>query len=670
MAGDLSFAIEFLDKDQRRLKAETALRASEATMATAQRIGHFGSWEMELTNPDIAANPLRWSDGMFRVAGFEPGAVAVTNELFFQLVHPDDRESIGLAVAEAIREHRQYSIVHRLIRPDGEERIIQETAQIFFDGESGSPLRMIGNAHDITEQRQAEDRLRESERRFRELTENISEVFWITDPHTRELLYVSPSYETIWGFTCDSLYQSPCGWLDSIHPDDRERAYRPPTDAIHGDYDDIYRIVRADGEIRWIHDRAYPVRDAAGVVYRMVGTAQDITERKTMEQQFLRAQRMDSIGALASGIAHDLNNVLAPILMSVELLELRLTDPRSLDILEMIGSSARRGADMVTQVLSFARGTETGRSHLQIARVVSDLIKVVRETFPKNIRITAAPDPNLWAVEADPTQLHQVLLNLCVNARDAMPDGGTIAISASNTIIGGNDATTIPGAHAGRHVRIDVEDSGTGMPKDLLDRIFDPFFTTKEVGKGTGLGLSSVQAIVTGHRGFIEVSSEVARGSRFRVYFPASPESAAESAAETHPDYPRGNGETILVIDVEASICEIARQTLEAFGYTVLVAADGSEALALFADQRNRIDVVLTDMMMPVMNGPALIRAIQQLEPGIRIIGTSGVADSSLVGESRREGMLKFLPKPYTAPALLKELQDVLTAGTPAAPRQ
>ncbi len=670
VAENLSFALEFLDKEQRRLVAETALRASETTMATAQLIGQFGSWEMELTNPDISTNPVRWSDGMFRVAGFEPGAVAATNELFFRLVHPDDRESIGLAVAEAIREHHQYSIVHRLIRPDGEERIIQETARIFFDEQTGEPLHVIGNAHDITEQRQAEATLRESELRFRELAENINEVFWITNPNTRELLYVNPSYERIWGFTCESLYQSPRSWLESIHPDDRERAYHASSDSPHGAYDEIYRIVRADGEIRWIHDRAYPVRNEAGEVYRMVGTAQDITERKIMEQQFLRAQRMDGIGALASGIAHDLNNVLAPILMSVELLESQLVEPRALAILEMIGSSARRGADMVTQVLSFARGTETGRSRLLITSVVSDLIKVIRETFPKNIRITATPEQNIWPVDADPTQLHQVLLNLCVNARDAMPDGGTIHIGLSNTTTAGNDATLIPGARAGRHVRIDVEDTGTGMPQELVDRIFDPFFTTKEVGKGTGLGLSSVQAIVTGHDGFIEVSSEPGKGSRFRVYFPASLESPAEPMPEDHLAYLRGHGETVLVVDDEASICEIANQTLEAFGYNVLVAGDGSEALALFAARQGRIDFVVTDMTMPVMNGPTLIRELKKLEPGVRIIGTSGVVGSSLVAESRKEGMLTFLPKPYTAPALLKALQDVLTTGTPVAPRQ
>ncbi|HEX7260662.1 MAG TPA: PAS domain-containing protein, partial [Luteolibacter sp.] len=273
VAGDVSYAIETLDKEQRRLQAETALRASEETMSVAQRIGHFGSWELELVDqehPRSAVNPLRWSDEMYRIMGYEPGAVEVSYEFFLQHVHPDDLEAVDAGIAEAIRERNLFSITQRLIRPDGEERIVAVSGQIFCDDQSGRPLKVIGNAHDITEQRRAEETLRESEQRFRDLAENITEVFWVSDPLDHEILYVSPSYETVWGRSCASLYQSPRSWREFIHPDDRVRVVHSPSDGARGSHDETYRIVRPDGEIRWIHDRGYPVRNEKGEVYRMV----------------------------------------------------------------------------------------------------------------------------------------------------------------------------------------------------------------------------------------------------------------------------------------------------------------------------------------------------------------------------------------------------------------
>ncbi|RYD35392.1 MAG: PAS domain-containing hybrid sensor histidine kinase/response regulator, partial [Verrucomicrobiaceae bacterium] len=409
------------------------------------------------------------------------------------------------AGARAIREGGQYTATYRLVRPGGEIRIVHETARIFLHEKTGVPLRMVGTTHDITEKRKAEETLRESESRFRELAENISEVFWIRDTREGVLLYVSPSYEKIWGKSCETLYRSQQSWMDSIHPEDFGRVRAAAIWVAGGHYDEIYRIIRPDGATRWIHDRAYPVHDEHGEIHQLVGTAEDITERKNLEQQILRAQRMDSIGTLAAGIAHDLNNVLAPILMSIEMLRPRLADIRSREIIELIGSSARRGTDMVSRVLSFARGLEGTRAPVAIDRLFDDVARIVAETFPRHIRLVTELGPCLHAPEGDMTQLHQVILNLCVNARDAMPGGGIIRLRAQNVTLDGNASPENPPGSTGPHVHIRVEDTGCGMPADLMEKIFEPFFTTKEAGKGTGLGLSSVAAIVKGHGGFVTV---------------------------------------------------------------------------------------------------------------------------------------------------------------------
>jgi CheY-like chemotaxis protein len=370
---------------------------------------------------------------------------------------------------------------------------------------------------------------------------------------------------------------------------------------------------------------------------------------------------MESIGTLAGGIAHDLNNVLAPILMSIELLRLELERQEKDEILDTIESSARRGAEMVGQVLSFARGVEGRRLSVQVKHLVRDVAKIASETFPRNIEIRAEVPSNLPPVLGDPTQIHQVLLNLSVNARDAMPRGGTLTFSAQNVVLDDQYAGLSPEAKPGRHVLIQVEDTGTGIPPEILEKVFDPFFTTKEPGKGTGLGLSTSLAIVRSHGGFIRAYSEPGTGSRFRVYLPAT-ESTTEPAPVADVVLPRGNGEVVLVVDDEASVRHITRQTLEAFGYRVILAGDGAEALAVYASRRTEIALVLTDMMMPVMDGPATIRVLTKMDPSVRIIAASGLTANGSVTRVANSGVRHFLPKPYTAETLLRTVREVLDA--------
>jgi PAS domain S-box-containing protein len=649
-------------------------------------------------------------------------------------------------------------------------------------GSDGQYYGRIWAFRDITERKLAEDALRESEERFRQIAETIQEVFWITDTAKHQVIYVSPAYEHIWGRSCASLQSTPQNWIESIHPDDRDRVlHAATTRQTSGTYDEEYRVIRPDGSLRWIRDRAFPVSNASGEIYRVVGVAQDITERKRsrdqlheqaslldkardailvrhfehgitywnksaellygwtaeevkgrqtgellyrdqtayeqaiaavrshgewngeiqqitkagglllvearwtlvrdeagrpqavlaincditekkkLEQQFLRAQRMESIGTLAGGIAHDLNNVLAPILMSIELLRMTSRDERAKSVLSTIETSAKRGADMVKQILSFARGVEGERMVINIRHVIEDMQHLVQDTFPKQIVFRAELDKALPLFSGDHTQVHQVLLNLCVNARDAMPKGGTLTVTATSLRVDDHYAGMTPGSIPGLYLLVKVTDTGTGIPPEVVDKIFDPFFTTKEHGKGTGLGLSTVLSIVKSHGGFLNVYSEPGNGTTFSICFPAMDAQEGAATRVQEDTHPRGNDELILIVDDEASVCTITQQTLETYGYRVLVAADGTEAVALYSMHRGDVAAVVTDMMMPVMGGQATIQVLQRLNPNVKIIAASGLANDGISARSAAMGVKHFLPKPFTAQTILTALHQVLS---------
>jgi CheY-like chemotaxis protein len=343
--------------------------------------------------------------------------------------------------------------------------------------------------------------------------------------------------------------------------------------------------------------------------------------------------------------------------MSIDMLKSDEKDAARLNILSIVGNSAKRGADMVAQVLSFARGIESRQMQVQPGQLLQEMGKLTRETFPKNIEIRSHIPEDLWPVRGDSTQLHQVLVNLCVNARDAMPEGGTLTLSAENLLLDALHVGVSTGPPPGPCVMFQIEDNGTGMPPQLIERIFDPFFTTKDVGKGTGLGLSTSLAIVRSHGGYIQVYSEVGNGTKFKIYLPGDLASVPDSDPELAAEMPHGDGQLILVVDDEAPLRLITRHTLEAYGYRVVLAADGAEAVAIYASRHEEIDAVLTDMMMPEMDGPAAIPVLQRIDPDVRIIAASGLSAGSAAAKL---GVDHFLPKPYTAEMLLNALRDVL----------
>lgn len=428
-------------------------------------------------------------------------------------------------------------------------------------------------------------------------------------------------------------------------------------------YGELHQVTKFGKEII-VESRWTLVRDQQGKPKSVLVVNTDITQKKQLEAQFLRAQRMESIGTLAGGIAHDLNNVLAPILMSAQLLQLKTTDDRTQQLLQTIEANAKRGGNLVKQVLSFARGVEGKHTILQVRHLISEIKHIAMQTFPKSIQFYTDIAPELWSVSGDATQLHQVLMNLSVNARDAMPDGGILRISASNLLIDQNYAQMNLEATVGAYILITVSDTGTGIPPEIVDRIFEPFFTTKEQGKGTGLGLATVIGIIKSHGGFVDVYSEVGQGTQFKVYLPAV--EGTTTQPEKDMELPTGNGELILVVDDESAICEVTKTSLLTYNYEVLTASDGIEAIALYAQHKHEISLVLMDMMMPSMDGPTTIRTLQKLNPQVKIIAVSGLDSSDKVNAAISAGAKAFLSKPYTAQELLKIINSVLNAKVSA----
>lgn len=328
--------------------------------------------------------------------------------------------------------------------------------------------------------------------------------------------------------------------------------------------------------------------------------------------------------------------------------------------LELIRQSSERGASLVQQVLTFARGMSGDRVSVQLKHIIKDLIKVLDETLPKSITVKQNVDPELWVISADPTQLHQVLMNLCINARDAMPSGGSLTLSAMNVTIDENYSRMNIDAEPGRYVLVTVNDTGGGMTNDVQKRIFDPFFTTKEIGKGTGLGLSTAITIVKSHGGFINVYSEPQKGTQFSVYFPADPTTDMGANDETVPVMPSGKGEMILLVDDEENIRQVTQAALESSGYVVATANDGTEAISIFAQRHDEIAVILTDMAMPFMDGIAMIRAARKIDPNVRVIAMSGLISADQAAELTELNVKMRLPKPFTAEELLNAVSDIL----------
>ncbi len=573
------------------------------------------------------------------------------------------KEVVGKKVSEAIPGIREadpelfeiYGRVAATGRPERFETYVTALGQ-WFSIAVYCPVegQFVAVFDAITERKKTEENLRYLSR----VVEQSPIAIVITDPHGA-IEYVNAHFTEMTGYTAE----------DVLGKTPRVLKYAETTSA---QFEELWRTVTAggrwcgdfcnrkkNGEMFWERATIFPMLDGQGKITRYVGVKEDITERRLLEEQLRRSQRVEAIGALAGGIAHDLNNLLAPVLLGHGLLLEAVRDPQERQWLELIGHSAKRAADVVRQLLTFSRGGSGERVALEVGDLFREMRRIVEETFPRDITLRIELAADLPPVLGDATQLHQVLLNLCVNARDAMPDGGTLTLRAGASEVDAQLAKANPPAEAGPHVLMEVGDTGLGMTPEVIERIFDPFFTTKAVGKGSGLGLSTVVGIVRSHHGFVVVGSKPKQGATFRVYLPAARTAVAAAGAVARQP-PRGQNELILVVDDEPAIAETTRLILERHGYRTQVATRGEEALAIFRERAREISLVLTDIMMPGMNGVAMLREMRGMAPDLKALVTSGIASDPKQADLIELGFTDSLPKPCERSKLLEAVRKAI----------
>lgn len=665
----MGVVLVFRDITERKM-AEDALRESEARFRSVLDDSRDVIYRL-----NVQTGRYEYiSPSAEMVTGFSPDELmALDSEKALEMIHPDDLPAMRTVLAR-LEDTGEGETEYRQLTKYGDYRWLSNHMSLIRDS-LGRPLYRNGNIRDITTNKQYEEALHkahdelelrvqerteqleeankalaESEASYRGLTESIEDPFYAMDSDLK-YIYWNKASEVLTGILAkDAIGKS----IYELFPDVKDtkigqffieslKTQQP------GRLESAFKL----GDKNLIFEiNVYPTKTGISVI------AKDITEKRMLEAQLLRAQRMESIGTLAGGIAHDLNNVLTPIMLSLQMLKEKSSDAQGQKLLTILEQNCQRGANLIKQVLSFARGVEGERNPLAAKHVIAEIEKVAKETFPKNIEIQTNIQKDLFTISGDATQLHQVIMNLSVNARDVMPEGGTLTITASNFFIDENYARMHKEAKVGSYVIISVSDTGCGIPSRIMDRIFEPFFTTKEFGKGTGLGLSTALAIVRSHNGFINVYSEVGKGTTFKVYLPAV-KTEVQEVEEQNKLY-MGYGELILIAEDEGSIREITSSTLKTYGYKVLTSSDGAEAVALYAQNKDNVKVVLMDMMMPVMDGHASIRAIHKINPRVKVIAVSGLAEKDKIAKIGSSHAKAFLPKPYTTERLLKTIHDVI----------
>jgi PAS domain S-box-containing protein len=566
----------------------------------------------------------------------------------FGEVHPEDRLRIDLFFRAIAANGQAQRAEYRVVLGSGAVRHIESQGSAMRDATGRISLVLLVS-RDITKRKEADERIQQQA----ELLDKARDAICLKDL-SQHILYWNKSAERLYGWNAQEAIGRSAN--DLLLAGDAAQAMPALRELIrHGQWQGELHQVDRQGRELIAESRWTLLRDDQGRAKSILVINTDITEKKQTEARLLRTQRMESIGALAGGIAHDLNNTLAPIIMAAEVLQREITSEVGRKLMETIKKSAGHGAEMVKQILSFARGTSGARHLLQLRFLVAELEGFVRSTFPVSILLTTRTDPNLWPVIGDATQLHQVLLNLCVNARDAMPKGGTLLIEVANVE---EDPWLSDRQAPGPHVMLAVTDSGEGMTPQVQAQIFEPFFTTKAEGRGTGIGLSTVMSIVKAHHGLVNFTSQVGEGTVFRIYLPTS--AAPVAPPQPSPLAPATHGDLILIVDDDIGILEMTKLNLEARDFSVLTAKEGNEAVAVYEQWHLDINAVLMDMRMPNMSGLELMTRLRRINPQVRVIGISGQEPEDDSARAARPYLRGLLTKPFTIDALLAKLRETI----------
>jgi two-component system cell cycle sensor histidine kinase/response regulator CckA len=608
---------------------------------------------------DLAGIVTYWNEGATRLFGWT--SEEMVGKLYVDRFPEPVRSEVAGRMAEFV-QGTEWEGEWQDYRRDGSRVWIWSRTRPVLDV-SGHPTAILGLSYDVTERKLAEQAIIESEERFRQLAENLEQVAWINSLDENKMLYVSPAFEKVWGRSCRSAYEDKGSWPQSMHPDDRERVREFLRNKVDGSYDLQYRIVRPDGSVRTIRDRASAIKNAEDRVYRFAGVAEDVTDAIALEEMLRQSQKMESIGQLAGGVAHDFNNLLTAIIGFGHLAKLELPDQHpSHAYLDTLDVAAGRAADLTRQLLAFARKQVVEPKLVDLNQAIADTAKILRPLIGEQIDLQIMRLSDRPIVRIDPGQLHQVLINLAVNARDAMPDGGRISIETETVKASGLEAKHL-GLTTGTYVRLRVADTGSGMTEETQAHIFEPFFTTKETGKGTGLGLATCFGIVEQNGGKICVDSAEGQGSRFDVYLPVvlgEMEFGGKAEAVVRPVRMAG---TILLAEDEPLVREIAAHALRADGFTVIEAAGGGAALQLMREMQAPIDLLVTDVAMPGMGGKALVKAIRLERAELKVLYMSGYTDGVITTEADMGPQTGFIQKPFTPSELRLKVREMLESN-------
>jgi PAS domain S-box-containing protein len=635
------------DVTERKRVAEQ-LRLFSERLSLATKAASIGIWDW-----DLRTNQVYWDEKMFEIYGL-PKQDPMPYERWLQTVHPEDLARVMESRKSVVANKGHCAVEFRITRQNGAVRYIQGADCVVLN-EKQEVIRLLGVNIDVTEHKKTEHKIQEQANLLGLASDAI-----VVRGLDEKIQYWNKSAERLYGWTSEEALGADFTIIAAEDPAPFEEAKGILLEK--GEWSgEVSKTTKSGTNVivasRWtllLDDRHNP--------RSILAIDTDITEKKQMEALFLRNQRLESIGQLAGGIAHDLNNILAPILLGAQMLRQNVHEPDSPFILATIEANAQRGAEIVKQVVAFARGVDGQRVQLQARYVLAEICGIIRETFPRSITLKTEQQQNLWTIFGDATQLHQILLNLAVNARDAMPRGGILALAAENLMLDHAEASLRPGLEPGPHVLFKISDTGTGIAPEIAAKIFDPFFTSKGPEKGSGLGLSTVLGIVKSHKGHVEFESKVGHGTEFRVYLPAEeglPRLAPDKQGQADA-LPKGSGELILIVDDEEAVRSVTQRILESSGYRTLIATTGAEAVACYRKKGYEISVVLTDLHMPDMGGVEAIAVLRQINPEVKIIVVTGAGSALGAPAPVEMGVQGYIKKPFEVAHLLVTLQNVL----------